>query len=112
MGGLGSGRRKDRTRKTVESYWTLDVNQLSEKGCLRPGWSGTCQWINNNEVTVINLRAELSASVFPMLSGSGMGDGKTLSIRSPSYIYIVGSAAAVPISSALGLETVLVADGA
>ena len=58
MGGLGSGRRKDRTRKTVESYWTLDVNQLSEKGCLRPGWSGTCQWINNNEVTVINLRAE------------------------------------------------------
>jgi hypothetical protein len=31
MGGLGSGRWKDRGRKTVESYWTLDVNQLSEK---------------------------------------------------------------------------------
>jgi hypothetical protein len=42
----------------VESYWTLDVNQLSERGCLRPGWSGTYQWINNNEVAVINLRAE------------------------------------------------------
>jgi hypothetical protein len=36
----------------------LDVNQLSEKGCLRPGWSGTCQWINGNAVALINLRAE------------------------------------------------------
>ena len=112
MGGLGSGRRKDRTRKTVESYRTLDVNQLSEKGCLRPGWSGTCQWINNNEVTVINLRAELSASVFPMLSGSGMGDGKTLSIPSPSSICVVGSAAVAPISSALDPEAVQSVDDA
>jgi hypothetical protein len=30
LGGLGSGRRKDRGRKTVESYWTLDFNRLSE----------------------------------------------------------------------------------
>jgi hypothetical protein len=58
MGGLGSGRWKDRARKTVESYWTLDVNQLSEKGCLRPGWSGTCQWINCNEAFNIKLCAE------------------------------------------------------
>jgi hypothetical protein len=36
----------------------LDVNQLSEKGCLRPGWTSTCQWINGNEVFSINLRAE------------------------------------------------------
>jgi hypothetical protein len=42
----------------VESYWTLDVNQLSEKGCLRPGWSSTCQWINCNEVFNIKLCAE------------------------------------------------------
>jgi hypothetical protein len=34
MGGLGSGRWKDRARKTVESYLMLDVNQLSEKGWL------------------------------------------------------------------------------
>src|SRR6516165_6837297 len=58
MGGLGSGRRKDRARKTVESYWVLDVNQLSEKGCLRPGCSSTCQWTDGNEVFSINLRAE------------------------------------------------------
>jgi hypothetical protein len=36
----------------------LDVNQLSEKGCLRPGWTSTCQWVNGNEVFSINLRAE------------------------------------------------------
>jgi hypothetical protein len=58
MGGFGSGRWKDRTRKTVESYRTLDVNQLAEKGCLRAGWFGTCQWTEGNEVVSINLRAE------------------------------------------------------
>jgi hypothetical protein len=36
----------------------LDVNQLSEKGCLRPGCSGTCQWIVGNELFSISLRAE------------------------------------------------------
>ena len=58
MGGVLSGRRKDRTRRTVESYLTLDVNQLSEKGCLRPGCSSTCRWIAGNEVVSLNLRAE------------------------------------------------------
>jgi hypothetical protein len=58
MGGLGSGRQKDRARKTVESHWMLDVNQPSERGCLRPGCSSACQWIVNNEVASINLRAE------------------------------------------------------
>ena len=69
MGGLLSGRRKDRARKTVESYWMLDVDQLAKKGCLQPGWSGTChclqpgwfgtcQWTDGNEVVSINLRAE------------------------------------------------------
>jgi hypothetical protein len=42
----------------LESCWVLDVNQLSEKGCLRPGWSSTCQWTNGNEVASINLLAE------------------------------------------------------
>jgi hypothetical protein len=36
----------------------LDVNQLSEKGCLRPGCSSTCRWIVGNEVVSLNLRAE------------------------------------------------------
>ena len=58
MGGVLSGRRKDRARKTVESYLTLDVNQLSEKGCLRPGCSSTCRWIVGNEVVSLNVRAE------------------------------------------------------
>jgi hypothetical protein len=42
----------------LESYLTLNVNELSEKGCLRPGWSSTCQWIVGNEVALINLLAE------------------------------------------------------
>jgi len=58
MGGLGSGRRKNRVRKTVESYCMLDVNQLSQKGCLQPGCSSTCQWTDGKEVVLINLRAE------------------------------------------------------
>ena len=58
MGGVLSGRRKDRTRKTVESYLMLDVNQLSEKGCLRPGCTSTCRWIVGNEFFSINVHAE------------------------------------------------------
>ena len=58
MGGLGSGRRKNRARKTVECFWMLDVNQLSEMGCLRPGCSSTCRWIVGNEVVSLNVRAE------------------------------------------------------
>jgi hypothetical protein len=58
MGGVFSGRQKDRARKTVECYWLLDVNQLSEKGCLRPGCSSTCRWIVGNEVVSLNVRAE------------------------------------------------------
>ena len=58
MGGFGSGRPSGSGRDTVEACRSIDVNRLRKTGCLRPGWSGTCQWINNNEVTVINLRAE------------------------------------------------------
>ena len=58
MGGLGSGRWKNRARETVESYCVIDVNQLSKKGCLRAGCSSTCLWIVGNEVFSINLRAE------------------------------------------------------
>jgi hypothetical protein len=58
MGGLGSGRYKNVTRKTVDSCWTLDINQLSEKGCLLSGCISTCQWIDGNDVGSINLSAE------------------------------------------------------
>ena len=37
----------------------LDIDQLREMGCLRPGWSGACQWTDGNEVASINLRAEV-----------------------------------------------------
>ena len=59
MGGLGSGRWKNRVRKTVESFRMLDIDQLREMGCLRPGWSGACQWTDGIEVASINLRAEV-----------------------------------------------------
>ena len=59
MGGLGSGRWKNRVRKTVESYRMLDIDQLREMGCLRPGWSGACQWTDGIEVASINLRTEV-----------------------------------------------------
>jgi hypothetical protein len=42
----------------VESYLILDVNQLREKGCLRPGRSSTCQWIVGEGVASIKLIAE------------------------------------------------------
>ena len=58
MGGILSGRRKDRARKTVESYLMLDVNQLSAEGCLRSGCSSACQWILGNELFSVNLCAE------------------------------------------------------
>jgi hypothetical protein len=56
--GGNSGRWKNRARKTLESCLMLDVNQLSEKGCLRAGCSSTCQWMVGNEVFSINLLAE------------------------------------------------------
>jgi hypothetical protein len=58
MGGPGSGRWKDRARKTLESCLILDINRVSEKGWLRSGCTSTCQWINCNDVASINLRAE------------------------------------------------------
>ena len=54
----GRPARCDRTRKAVDSCWTLDIIQLSKKGCLRSGCISTCQWIDGNGVFLINLRAE------------------------------------------------------
>jgi hypothetical protein len=47
-----------RGRKTVESYWTLDVNRLSKKGSLRPGCSSACRWAVGDELVSIKVRAE------------------------------------------------------
>ena len=63
MGGLGSGSQKRLGRRTVESCRTvLDINRLSAQGCLQPGWSGACQWLDGNDnktvITSISLRAE------------------------------------------------------
>jgi hypothetical protein len=74
MGGLGSGRWKDRGRKTVEFYLMLDVNQLREKGCLRPGQSSTRQWIDGSRVASINLRAE--ADRLHLFYAVRVGDGE------------------------------------
>jgi hypothetical protein len=71
-GGLGSGRWKNRARKTVESYCTLDVNYLSEKGWLRPGRSGTSRWLVGGEIVSINIRAEAERV---RLSYTVRGDG-------------------------------------
>ena len=51
----------------------LDANHLSEMGCLRPGWSGTCQWTDGNEVVSINLRAEAAGLhlSYPVRVGGG-----------------------------------------
>jgi hypothetical protein len=83
MGGPLSGRQKERTRKTVESYLTLDVNQLSEKGCLRPGCSSTCQWIVNNEVVSINLRAEDERLYLRYTVRVGNGEGEDMAETIP-----------------------------
>jgi hypothetical protein len=42
----------------VGSRRSLDVNHLSAMGCLWPGWSGTCQWTDGNEVASISLCGE------------------------------------------------------
>ena len=59
MGGPGSGRWKRPGRRTVESCLTLDVNDLSARGYLQPGWLGAYQWsIAGGEVFSIDLHAE------------------------------------------------------
>jgi hypothetical protein len=42
----------------VGSCLELDVKDLSGRGCLQPGWSGTCQWIWGGAVFSVALHAE------------------------------------------------------
>jgi hypothetical protein len=59
MGGFGSGRPSGSGRGKVENSRSINVNQLHNAGCLRPGWRGGWQWTSNGErVAWINLRAE------------------------------------------------------
>jgi hypothetical protein len=108
MGGLGSGVWKKRRRKTVEACPLIDVNYLSARGCLQPGWSGTCQGVLYNEVISIDLRAEADQLHLSWhLAGEG-NCGLRLS-RSPACLVI--SAAAAPISSALEMALLAVGGG-
>ena len=90
----------------------LDIDQLREMGCLRPGWSGACQWTDGNEVVSINLRTEVKRLHLSYTVRVGMGNGKTWSRPSRSSSCAVGSAALAPFSSALDLETALIVDDA
>lgn len=57
MGGSGSGRPSG-FGATVESYRSIDANQLHRAGCLLPGWFGGWQWTRDGErVAWITLRA-------------------------------------------------------
>jgi hypothetical protein len=53
----------------------LDVNRLSEMGCLKPGCTSTCQWTDDNEAGSINLRAE--AERLFLSYTLRVGDGKS-----------------------------------
>ena len=58
MGGIGSGRPRGSGRRTVEAFWSIDVNRLQCQGCLGAGWSGGWQWSRDGEqVASIHLRA-------------------------------------------------------
>jgi hypothetical protein len=46
MGGPGSGRQKDRQRRTVETCRELDANQLSAAGYIQPHMLG-CESASN-----------------------------------------------------------------
>jgi hypothetical protein len=49
MGGFGSGRPSGSGRDIVEASRSLDVNRLHQNGCLRAGWLGSWQWIEDGK---------------------------------------------------------------
>ena len=110
MGGLGSGRQKNRGRKTLESYRMLDIDQLRERGCLQLGWSGTCQWTDGNEVTSINLRAEVKR--LHLSYTVRVGDGERQDMAETIPIVHLRCRFGGTRASALDLGTALIADDA
>jgi hypothetical protein len=99
-------------RKTVESYRTLDVNQLSGMGCLRHGCSSACKWTDANEVFSINLSAESERLHLRYKVRVGGGKWEHVAETISMSIPVVGSEAVVRISSALDLEMALIVGGA
>jgi hypothetical protein len=58
LGGYGWRRANGLGRDKVEDFRTIDVNDLQRKGCLKPGWSGICEWKRDGErIAWIDLRA-------------------------------------------------------
>lgn len=58
MGGFGPGRLSGSGGGKVEDHRSIDVNDLQRKGCLKPGWSGTWDWMcDGKRVAWIDLRA-------------------------------------------------------
>jgi hypothetical protein len=56
----------------------LDVNRLSQKGCLRSGCSSACQWILGNEIASINLRAEADGLHLSYTLPTGHGEWENM----------------------------------
>jgi len=65
----------------------LDVDQLSKKGCLRSGWTGSWQWIVGNEVFSITLHAEAERVrlSYAVLAGDG---GREDVVDTISVVYL------------------------
>ena len=74
MGGLGSGAWKTQRRKAVDDCLLLDADYLAAKGCLRPGCSSTGQWLSGNEVTSIEMYAELDRLHLSYALRAGTGE--------------------------------------
>ena len=63
LGGFGSGPQGG-GRLNVEACRSLDVNRLHRDGCLRPGWSGSVSWHEDEErVAWIGMRSEVDRLV-------------------------------------------------
>ena len=65
----------------------LDVDQLSKKGCLRSGWTGSWQWIVSDEVFSIKLHAEAERVrlSYAVLAGDG---GREDVVDTISVVYL------------------------
>jgi hypothetical protein len=53
MGGWGSGRRRKPGHRLVESCPVLDIHHLLARGCLNPGWVGTCSEVSGDAAIVL-----------------------------------------------------------
>jgi hypothetical protein len=102
MGGLGSGIWKKRERRTVDSCQELDADELSARGCLRPGWSGVLLRALGNEVIPIDLSAEAERLQLSWrITGNGT-DGSVMYQESLIAVPIVQTISIVRVPCNLG----------